>query len=284
VTAPELRARLDDLVRKWNLTIEHTAETQTAVLAFGTRNLQPVVLKVVKHPGDEWHAGEVLRAFQGRGVVRVYEHVEGAALLERVMPGESLVTMVRDGRDEQATTVLAGVIRQTSGCTPPVRCATVEDWAAGFDRYAASGDSQVPAALVEEGRRCYAWLAASQGETRLLHGDLHHYNVLSDRHRGWLAIDPKGVIGEVEYEVGAVLRNPIEHPDLFTSPDTIARRLRCFAHVLNLDADRALRWAFAQAVLSAVWDVEDGFSVDARNPALRLADSIRAMLAGLPPR
>lgn len=65
-------------------------------------------------------------------------------------------------------------------------------------------------------------LAASQDETTLLHGDLHHYNVLSDVRRGWLAIDPKGVIGEVEYEAGAIFRNPNEMPDLFT----IAKRCR----------------------------------------------------------
>ena len=42
----------------------------------------------------------------------------------------------------------------------------------------------------------------------LLHGDLQHYNVLLDKDRGWVAIDPKGVVGELEYEVGALLRNP----------------------------------------------------------------------------
>jgi streptomycin 6-kinase len=44
---------------------------------------------------------------------------------------------------------------------------------------------------------------------RLLHGDLQHYNVLLDRKRGWLAIDPKGVVAEGEFELGAALRNPI---------------------------------------------------------------------------
>lgn len=52
--------------------------------------------------------------------------------------------------------------------------------------------------------------------------DLQHYNVLFDDARGWLAIDPKGVVGEVEYEIGAILRNPIERPDLFAAPEIVS--------------------------------------------------------------
>ena len=61
---------------------------------------------------------------------------------------------------------------------------------------------------VERAQRLYVGLCASQTSTRLLHGDLHHYNILRDGDRGWVAIDPKGVVGEVEYEIGAALRNP----------------------------------------------------------------------------
>ena len=234
---------------------------------------------MVKREGDEWHSGEVVEAFAGNGVVRVYEYVEGAVLLERAMPGESLVRMAIEGSDEEATAILANVIGQMAGCTPPERCPTVHDWMKGFEQYVATGDDQIPGDLIEDGHRCYAQLAACERETSLLHGDLHHYNVLSDARRGWLAIDPKGVIGEVEYEVGAVLRNPIEHADFFTSPAIVERRLQQFARRLHLDSERALQWAFAQAVLSAIWGVEDGFPVDAKNPAIRLATTIRAMLA-----
>lgn len=116
--------------------------------------------------------------------------------------------------------------------------------------------------------------------TANLTGLLQHYNVLVDSERGWLAIDPKGVIGEVEYEVGATLRNPIERPELFASRATIERRIRQFTEKLNLDYERVLAWGFVQAVLSAIWDLEDGFAVDAMNPALRLATAIQPMLAG----
>jgi streptomycin 6-kinase len=96
--------------------------------------------------------------------------------------------------------------------------------------------------------------------------------------RGWVAIDPKGVVGELEYEIGAILRNPVEQPDLFASTSTIERRLSRLASMLHLNYERALAWAFAQAVLSAIWDVEDGYRVEAEHHALRLARTIKPLL------
>ena len=86
------------------------------------------------------------------------------------------------------------------------------------------------------------------------------------------------MIGEVEYEIGASLRNPYEKPELFASSEAVERRLRCFEAKLKLNYDRALAWGFAQAVLSAIWSVEDGFAVDAGNPSLRLANVIWPIL------
>jgi streptomycin 6-kinase len=136
----------------------------------------------------------------------------------------------------------------------------------------------VPIPLVERAQQTYAALCASQGRTRLLHGDLQHYNVLYDSARGWVAIDPKGVIGELEYEVGASLRNPVERAELFASPQIVERRLTSYAARLQLDADRALRWTFSQAVLSAIWSVEDRVAVTTAHPALMLARAVQPLL------
>jgi streptomycin 6-kinase len=131
---------------------------------------------------------------------------------------------------------------------------------------------------VGRAQHLYLELCASQRDTRLLHGDLQHYNVLLDDDRGWLAIDPKGVVGEIEYEIGASLRNPYEKPELFVSTEAVGRRLNVYAAKLKLDSDRALAWGFAQAVLSAIWSVEDGFEVDSANPAIRLANAMLPLL------
>lgn len=265
--------------RQWGVILSESFETASSIIAYGQRGPQPVVLKVVKLLGDEWRSGEILDAFDGKGVVRVYEYVEGAVLLERLSPGISLVETALNGADNEATDILAEVIGEMSPHRSSNAWPSVDDWAKGFERYVAVGDRQIPRHLVEESHRLYVELCSSQTRPRLLHGDLHHYNVLFDSDRGWLAIDPKGVIGEIEYEIGAGLRNPYERPELFARASTVERRLQRFASSrLNVDIRRALAWAFAQAVLSAIWAVEDRFAVDASNPSLQLAAVIRPML------
>jgi streptomycin 6-kinase len=273
--------RVHQNAREWRLKIEESFETETSVISFVTREGQSLVLKTVKHPDDEWNAGAVVSAFEGRGIVRVYEYTGGAMLLERLWPGTNLVELAMSGHDEEATDILADVIRKMSSADSGAivkGCPTVEDWGDGFARYLVTGDDRIPHELVESAQELFAHLCASQSRKRLLHGDLQHYNVLFDSARGWVAIDPKGVTGELEYEVGALLRNPIERPDLFLATSTIERRLRQFEARLSLNYERMLAWAFAQAVLSAIWSVEDGFEVDPQNPALRLANLIRPMM------
>jgi len=280
--------RLEERSRAWGVVVEDTLETPGSLVAFGTRRSQPVVLKVVRQPGDEWCCGEVLAAFDGKGTVRVYEYTEGAVLLERLSPGTSLASIALAGRDKEAIEILARVIKSIGRAdeapaneTNPGEAktfSTVEDWGKGFEHYLTSGDRQIPQRLVVQGQALYLGLCASQKATRLLHGDLQHYNILFDSQRGWTAIDPKGVIGELEYEIGAALRNPCDTPELLSNPQTIELRLKSFEFDLQLNGKRMLEWGFAQAVLSAIWTFEDGGRVDKNNPAIRLANAMQPML------
>lgn len=271
------RVRISDRATAWGILIEDIAETENSVLAFGRLKDQAVTLKVPKQPDDELLAGLVLRAFDGKGMVRMLDQVEGVLLLERLMPGESLVTTVASGDDENATELLAAVIGRLSPHDCP-GVPTVEEWGQSFARRRARSDPSLPKPLVDEAHDMYGKLCASQRRCRLLHGDLHHGNVLFDAQRGWLAIDPNGVLGEPEYEIGAALRNPIEYPEVFLESRTIERRIECFADRLQLNADRILGWAFAQAVLAVVWLREDGVVVRDDHPWLELARTIQPMV------
>jgi streptomycin 6-kinase len=271
--------RVEERVRDWKVVVQDTLETQSSYVAFGTSEGVPVVLKVIRQFGDEWRCGEVLNAFDPGGVVRVYEYLDGAVLLEWLNPGTSLATAALEGSDEEATETIAEVIQRMAHQGGPLQhFVTVETWGKGFARYLTSGDHQIPGDLVERAEEMYSRLCATQRQVRLLHGDLQHYNILYDRQRGWIAIDPKGVVGELEYEIGASLRNPYEAPELFTSRKTIESRLRRYESRLKLDSKRALGWGYAQAVLSAIWTIEDGFPVDDRNPALLLVKAIEPLL------
>jgi streptomycin 6-kinase len=272
-----MQSALEQLQRRaldWRVAVDEIFETPTSVLGFGERDNSRVVLKISRTQGDESDSGNVLRAFGGDGAARVFESDTGAVLLERLDPGDQLVTLVRRGNDEEATRIIAGVIGKLANHTAPSGCPTVGDWGRGLDRYLNSGDRQVPIELVQQASQIYYQLESSQRQMQLLHGDLQHYNVLLDKNRGWVAIDPKGVVGELEYEVGAMLRNPVEQPQFLSAPATIECRLRILVETLQLDYERALEWSFAQAVLSAIWNVEDGDGVKPDNPGLLLAKEI----------
>jgi len=202
-----------------------------------------------------------LRHFAGGGAARlVYGDAQsGVLLLERLLPGRRLTDLMDD---EEATRIAAGVMHQLWKPPPAEHnFPTAARWAAGMERLRAEFDGgcgPFPVALVERAEALFAELLPSSADPVLLHGDLHHENILYDHQRGWLAIDPQGVIGEPAFEPGALLYNPLPHiaawPDL---PRLLCRRLDLLTEVLNLDRQRLHGWGLARAVLSAWWDYED---------------------------
>lgn len=99
-------------------------------------------------------------------------------------------------------------------------------------------------------------LLSNQGEPAMLHGDLHHYNILQHQSE-WLAIDPKGIIGEREFEIGAFLRNPffvVEDP---LETKELARNLDWVIDLTAFNRERVLCWCIIQAILCVCWYVED---------------------------
>ena len=215
----------------------------------------------------------MLDAFDGNGMVRLLGRTDDGLQLELLEPGTRLSTLAAVN-DAEATGVLAQVIRAMTPRHVPHGVPTVGDWAGSFDRYLENRGREIPDDLVRHARDVYLRSCASQGNVRLLHGDLHHDNVLFDATRGWVAIDPKGVVGELEYEVGAALRNPIELPRLFTDPAVIDARVRIVSDALNLDTARVVAWAFAQAVLASIWLAEDNEPVAPNHPWVSLARAL----------
>jgi streptomycin 6-kinase len=206
---------------------------------------------------------EALRLLDGRGCVQLLaaDPAQGAMLLERLRPGTPLSSV---GDDERATLIAAGVMRQLWRPVPAEHpFPTVARWAAGLGRLRARFDGDtgpLPRTLVERAEALFEELLASMAEPVLLHGDLHHDNILAAERQPWLAIDPKGIIGEPAYEVGALLRNPF--PQLLDMPQPgriLARRVDQLTRELGFDRARIVGWGVAQAVLAAWWCLEDGY-------------------------
>lgn len=89
------------------------------------------------------------------------------------------------------------------------------------------------------------------GPAVLLHGDLHYANILLSDQQGWLAIDPKGVIGEREYEI------PFPRLQDEINKNVIKRQLDQFIEISGFDRSRVLAWAFCKTALAAWWSFED---------------------------
>lgn len=280
----DCHAALRRAARRWRVRLAGAlAHSATGCVAFGRATsaagqVRSVVVKVLGGRSDEGCAWAALRHYAGAGSVRLLDHADGASLLERAVPGRALSALVRAGRDDAATAILCDVAtalheREAPDAGAPAFPST-DDWGRGFARYRRSGDAAISAALVDRAAAIFDELVRSQDAPRLLHGDLHHDNVLLDAGRGWLAIDPKGVRGEPSYELGAALRNPWGAgvaPALCASPPVVDRRSRIIAERLGHDRQRVLAWGFAQAVLSAVWSREDG---DAPDHPLAVAEAI----------
>lgn len=248
---------------RWNLTISPPFSglsfnyVAPAVRHDGTE----VVLKVCALTDEFPYQPEALRLFDGRGMVRLLdcEPMDEVMLLERLSPG-TLLRSVQD--DEEATSCMVSIMRQMwrpVAQEHPFK--TVQDWGKGFTRLRqryGGGTGPFPGALLKEAETLYAELSASMAEPVLLHGDLHHDNILAAERQPWLAIDPKGLVGEPAYETGAWLRNPM--PQLLEMPQPgriLARRVDQLADELGFERARVRGWGLAQAMLSAWWGMED---------------------------
>lgn len=257
-----LPAILTECAARWSLTVQpHFSNLSYNYVAPARRaDGTEAILKLGVPNPELINEIEALRLYDGRGICRLldFDLDLGALLLERLQPGVMLSTVTDD---EQATSLAAQVMRQLWRPAPPTHSfPTVAKWAKGMERLRktfAGGTGPFPTKLVEEAEQLFAELIPTMGEPMLLHGDLHHYNILTAEREPWLAIDPKGLVGEPAYETGALLRNPFgieKRPDLvqFT-----ARRIDQLAAELNIDRVRIRGWNVAQAVLSVWWDYED---------------------------
>ena len=204
---------------------------------------------------------EALRLLNGRGIVQLLDvdRDNGILLLERLRPGTRLSSLTDD---MEATSIAAQVMCQLWRPVPQEHSfPTVAMWATGMRRlreHFDGGTGPFPTALIEMAETLFDELIASMDEEVLLHGDLHHHNILAAERQPWLAIDPKGLVGEPAYEVGALLRNPM--PQLLHEPQPkriIARRADQLAEELGFDRGRLVSWGLAQAVLAAWWSFEN---------------------------
>ena len=258
-------------LRRWRLRPDGDPRTtaSSTLMPVRTELGEPAMLKLA-HTEEEVRGADLLAALDGRGAARVLQRNGVAMLLERATGGRDLVRMAETGEDDEATRVIcdaAGRIHRASAdvldSDDPPELVDLPTWFRHLFAQRRRGSARSiagaptwPLALLDDPR-----------EPVVLHGDLHHGNVLDFGERGWLAIDPKGLLGEAAFDYCNLLCNPSHEWAL--RPGRLDRQFGVVVDATGVDPARLADWLVAWCALSSTW-----FALD-DDP--RLADSAAAI-------
>lgn len=215
---------------------------------------------------DEQGGGQVMRWWGGEGAAQVFAHAGDAILMERAEGPRSLMRMALHGEDDEASRIVCDVVQRLHlprDGQPPELLGLRQwfrDLAPAATRYAGLFPRCLETAEA---------LLASEHDRAVLHGDVHHDNILDFGQRGWLAIDPKRLHGERLFDYANLLCNP----DLPTSRERarFLRQLDVIVEHARVDRRRLLEWVLAFAGLSAAWFLDDGMLADSDLSVAQLA-------------
>lgn len=215
-------------------------------------------LKIIKPEAskEEGRGVRLLQWYEGDGAATVFD-THGDTIFMEWLDGGTLGEPVRGGKDDEGTIAIATVVASLHKPRPDAP----EGLEPLRDRFQALFDTDVRA-WPRTARDLYARSAGialklfdKPSAIVPLHGDLHHDNIMSSD-RGWLAIDPKGLLGDPAYEVANIFINPERGIEIASDPRRIAARADILSQRLGYNRKRILGWAAAHAALSACWDLE----------------------------
>ncbi|MET8540047.1 aminoglycoside phosphotransferase family protein [Kitasatospora sp. NPDC004799] len=258
----ELPGLTAELLDRWGCVPDGAATHGGVGLILPVRQAsgREAVLKVsFPHPGNV-HEPDAFTVWAGRGAVRLYERDDErfAMLLERASP--TTLAEVRDG--DEVLTVAGRLSRRLAVPAAPGLPRLSEQaagWEAALRTDAASLPHPLPARTVEAALATVRELARDQPEV-LVHGDLHPRNILRAEREPWLAVDPKGYVGDRAYDGGTFLK--VHALTLLGATDVhraLLRALDVFAEAAELDRERTRRWLQLHAVQAAFWGRRHGF-------------------------
>jgi streptomycin 6-kinase len=212
----------------------------------------PAMLKIATEQ-EARRGGALMVWWDGSSAARVLAHDGNAMLLERATGTRSLAEMAKRGDDDEASRILCAVAAELHAprSSPPPELVPLPKW---FEALAPAAASQ-GGILARASRTAQALLSAPQ-DVAVLHGDIHHGNVLDFAACGWLAVDPKGLSGERGFDFANIFCNPDARRAI--APGRLLRQAIVVAEAADLDRRRLLQWVLAYAGLSAAWFIDDG--------------------------
>lgn len=258
----EWLANLDKMIAnyelRWGLSIQQPFDLSfNFVTPAFRKDGQEVVLKVVLSQKEFRAELEALKQMQGKNMVKLldYDLDEGVMILERLRPGTTLAGI----EDEREAAYIASSMMKTLWvpALEHTNIETVIDRENSLKRIARQnpdGFGRISKETIGDALEIFEKLNGDIKNPYLLHGDLHHYNILRNGD-SWTMIDPKGLIGDREYDVIQYLLNKLPEKNI---KETIEKRVDIFVDELDLDKERLLLRGFSHAVLSTCWTIEDG--------------------------
>jgi streptomycin 6-kinase len=251
---------IEESSQRWELTdVQPVPNLSYNFVAFARQGQDDVILKIGVPNPEFVSEMNALKLFNGEGTCQLLDCDEekGFLLVERLKPG----MMLSDLEDDDERTRIAIQVMQKNWRPAPgsEKFVRLENWFAELKNIRPTFKGETgpyPKELLERVEAFLPELFAE--EHQLIHGDFHHFNILSSE-RGWLAIDPKGVIGPAGYEVGPLMLNPWDNSMDGTRFEVRAkRRVDILGEGLGWEREKIIHWSLAHAVLSAWWDYPAG--------------------------
>jgi streptomycin 6-kinase len=242
---------------RWDLVPDgEPIKTPSSLLLAVRHNGVPAMLKIAREE-EERRGGALMAWWDGDGAAKGLARHGEALLLERATGARSLGAMVAAGQDDEASRILCGVAARlhVPRPGPPPELVPLTHW---FEALAPA--ARTHGGLLAQADSAAQALLADPRDVVVLHGDIHHGNVLDGGERGWLAIDPKGLLGERTFDFVNILRNPDAAVAL--APGRFDHQVEVLAAVASVERRRLLDWTLAFAGLSAAWHLADGTSPD----------------------
>lgn len=171
VAAISSRLGLRDLKEVTNLTYNYVLS--------GLQGDSPIILKLgIDHEALTREAF-ALHCFAGYGVVKVLAEDKGMLLLERAVPGTSLKDYFPD-KEQESIEIACEVMQKLHQANIPVthNFPHIKDWLTAFDK-----DWSITDAYLKKARKLRGQLLQTAKPDVLLHGDLHHDNILQNDNR-----------------------------------------------------------------------------------------------------
>jgi streptomycin 6-kinase len=220
---------------------------------------EPAMLKIAGGI-EERRGGALMEWWGGDGAARVLARDGDAILLERASGPGSLEAMARDGQDDAAVAILCQVaagLHAPRDRPPPDSLVPLPIWFRQLEPAAsARGGIFVKAAAAARE------LLGDPHDVVVLHGDLHHNNVLDAGERGWVAIDPKGLIGERGFDFANIFHNPTR--ECAQAPGRLHRLIGIVAELAGLEPVRLTKWILAYSGLNTAWCLDSGYDAHAK--------------------